>query len=208
MRCVDVVRELAVPTGALDPSALDSHLASCATCAREAQHVSQFDHLWNATRPEEPDQQTIERMWNRISRKLEHPSVTAPATISFAPARAHRGWMFAAIAVAQAAAVLVAGVLVLQWANRLRTGTQGAEVAAAVPNAAPAYFFDIEPGQTLVLEVDAGGERVTCRSPVRNTAELAQLDDSDDAEPISVAVSDMLFLNGMESIGFLGLARD
>ena len=73
MRCDDVIRELAVPTDDRDTAALASHLANCGNCADWAQKDSQFERLWDATRPVEPSAQLWDEVWSHVAASLDSP---------------------------------------------------------------------------------------------------------------------------------------
>src|SRR5438132_13811405 len=99
MRCVDVRRELAAPTGALAVSEVDGHLDACPRCRSWAAQAEQLDQLWEATRPEAPPG-SFETTWARVCETHESK---APVEV---PSR--RRWVWAAAGLAQAAAVLLA----------------------------------------------------------------------------------------------------
>jgi hypothetical protein len=130
MRCEDVIRELAAPTGAPDPAAMAQHLAGCSECSGWARRAALLHALWEATRPPEPSPEVWDSVWANISRQLEDPAAVAARTPATAwpsrnsrsskvlahpapwhPAAPRRTWRLAAITVlglAQAAAILIA----------------------------------------------------------------------------------------------------
>ncbi|HZW30982.1 MAG TPA: hypothetical protein VFF52_09765 [Isosphaeraceae bacterium] len=130
MRCEDVIRELAAPTGEPDPAAMAQHLAGCPECSGWARRAAQLEALWEATRPPEPAPEVWDSVWASLSRQLEDPAAVeslAPATAWSSrngrssqvlahpapghPAAPRRTWRLAAITVlglAQAAAILIA----------------------------------------------------------------------------------------------------
>jgi hypothetical protein len=130
MRCEDVIRELAAPTGEPDQAAMAQHLASCSACSGWARRAAQLDALWDATRPPEPASEAWDSVWASIARELDAPATVAGVAAATArpsrnghsskvvvhPAPAHpaahrRPWRLTAIAVlglGQAAAILIA----------------------------------------------------------------------------------------------------
>ena len=108
MRCNEVVRELAVPTGDLDASGLAEHLARCPRCASWAEHAARLDRLWEATRPAEPSGGNWESTWAGVSRAIDRASTPDPAPLRLVPSRPWRRSTLAAFGLAQAAAILVA----------------------------------------------------------------------------------------------------
>jgi hypothetical protein len=71
MHCNEVIRELSVPTDDRDSAALTEHLASCPSCFHWAKRDTQFDRVWNATRPTEPSPQLWHAVWARIASSLD-----------------------------------------------------------------------------------------------------------------------------------------
>jgi hypothetical protein len=188
MRCVDVARELAVPTGAIQPAEIGAHLAACPTCASHAEQVHRLDRIWSATRPADPPAEVWDQLWARVMRAAD--GADHPATIPLNAAGRGRRW-WAVAAVAQAAAVLIAVGIFLFGPVR-----QGASRTPIV--VAQTFEFELEPGQTLFLELDEHGDRVVCKPRFEDTAELVAFDDTDPGEPLSLAW-DMVVLNNMES---------
>src|SRR4051794_34802336 len=112
MRCNEVVRELAAPTGVLDASGLAEHLARCPRCASWAEAAARLDRLWEATRPPEPAAGNWEMTWAGVSRGLDRASTPDFAPLHPTPSRPWRRSALVAFGLAQAAAVLIAvGVL-------------------------------------------------------------------------------------------------
>jgi hypothetical protein len=126
MRCVDVIRELAAPTG-LDSRALDDHLARCPRCASWAERDAKLGQIWEATRPG-GTADAWERTWSHVSDVLD-----GRVAIPSSPPRTWRRPALAVFALAQAAAILV-GVI---WLSR-NGGQHVAPQAPAVAVAAPA----------------------------------------------------------------------
>jgi hypothetical protein len=108
MRCHEVVRELAVPTGDLDASGLAEHLARCPRCASWAEDAARLDRLWEATRPAEPDGGSWEMTWAGVSRALDRDSAPDHAPLRLDPPRPWRRSTLVAFGLAQAAAILIA----------------------------------------------------------------------------------------------------
>ncbi len=71
MRCNQVLRELAVPTDARDPAAIDEHLASCSACSAWAERAKGLDRLWQATRPPEPTPHAWDAVWAGVASSLD-----------------------------------------------------------------------------------------------------------------------------------------
>ena len=112
MRCEDVSRELATPTGTPSPVEMADHLASCPGCAEASRRSDRLDRIWEATRPAEPSIQALDTLWARASAALDAPR---SAVIPFEKAPARRGrWAVVAFFAAQAAAVLVAASFLFQ----------------------------------------------------------------------------------------------
>jgi len=112
MRCDDLTRELASPAGARPSSQMLEHLAACPSCARFSQSAAHLDRIWDATRPAEPSMDALEALWARASAELDR--IPAPATLKMTrPTRSRaRRWGMVGLITAQAAAVLV-GALIL-----------------------------------------------------------------------------------------------
>ena len=119
MRCEDLTRELASPTGGFTRAELAGHLASCPACAEWSRRAAHFDEIWEATRPLEPSPEALDALWARASVDLEFRK--APSKLKFVQSPRRRRWDLAAFAVAQAAALLVAGMILLR-ADRDKTG--------------------------------------------------------------------------------------
>ena len=107
MRCHEVVRELAVPTGNLDASGLAEHLERCPRCASWAEGVARFDRLWDATRPPPPAPETWETTWAGVSGALDRAPVLEFASGGPGDSRPWRRPALVAFGLAQAAALLI-----------------------------------------------------------------------------------------------------
>ena len=157
MRCDDLTRELASPTGVLDPAEMAGHLAACPACAERSRRAARFDRAWEATRPAGPSMDALDTLWAHASAALDARAIPAPATIPFERV-ARRRWAMAAFVAAQAAAVLVAGVVLLRAVGR----DDPVEVADATPAQAPAVVGPVslhlvlEPDEQLIVRLDEG----------------------------------------------------
>jgi hypothetical protein len=132
MRCEQVIRELAAPSDDRDSLALASHLKTCPKCTTWAQRAAELDHLWIATRPAEPSSGTWETVWSNVVASLES-TIPANRDNEFArsdrrsqfdghsdrPSRTLQSWSLVAMALAQAAAILVA--VTLAWSPKKTT---------------------------------------------------------------------------------------
>ncbi|WP_435011528.1 hypothetical protein P12x_002841 [Tundrisphaera lichenicola] len=111
MRCEDLIRELATPTGTLPSEAMADHLSSCHRCAERSNSSVRLDRIWEATRLPEPSSSDLDALWARASASLDAPK---PAVIPFAaPARRGR-WGVAALYLAQAAVLLIAATILFR----------------------------------------------------------------------------------------------
>jgi hypothetical protein len=108
MVCQDVTRELATPTGQVDAAELNRHLATCPRCAAWARQAEQFDRAWEATRPDEPSSAAFQSLWARVCQSLDAVADQPIAVRSWK----RRG--FAVAVMAQAAVLLVAGILLFR----------------------------------------------------------------------------------------------
>jgi hypothetical protein len=192
MKCDEVIRELAVPSDDQDPAALAEHLAGCRACALWARHTSQFDRLWEATRPADPTPEAWEAVWVRINESLDastrmrnqasassalyngsSPKVAASNTPQPFRSTRPRLWSFAAVTsfgLAQAAAVLFAVAIVWQSFHSPQT-TQFAKhptlatdmVSSSTKNASP-VAIEIEEGSLVVIRADGEEPEVLVRT--------------------------------------------
>lgn len=142
MRCEDLTRELASPTGALTEAEMAGHLAGCASCADWSRRANHFDRIWEATRAMEPSADVMDALWARASAKLDTPG-TLRLVPADRPRRLRRLAVFAFVA-AQAAAVLVAALVLM------RRGDDGrVEIANADPRPTPTaklHLLDLHVG--------------------------------------------------------------
>jgi hypothetical protein len=145
MRCEDLRRELAAPSGLPTPDEMADHLASCPDCAERSRRSARLDRIWEATRPPEPSIQALDTLWARASAALDAPKSTV---IPFEKAPARRGrWAVVAFFAAQAAAVLAVASFLFQ--NDVH------QVAAAAPARVTANV-----DQTVIVRIDDDGHRV------------------------------------------------
>jgi hypothetical protein len=144
MRCEDVSRELAAPTGLPTPAEMADHLASCPGCAERSRRSARLDRIWEATRPPEPSIEALDALWARASTALDAPR---SAVIPFQKAPARRGrWAVVAFLAAQAATVLVAASFLFR---------NDAKVAAEPPAKVTANI-----DQSVVVRIDDVAYRV------------------------------------------------
>ncbi len=213
LRCDEVTRELAVPTGAVDAEVLARHVASCPSCAAWADASARLDRLWEETRPAEPGPEHWERVWSAVAsegagkpRTLRLTPTAPAAGVGSAP-RAPRRWLFPAIAaafVAQAAAVAVLTWVVFRPHREAPTPATGiSTVSAGTPAPMPSpqtVEFELEEGQTLFLVLDERAGKVICKPQFLATADLVAFD-SESPDPYALAFqSDLDMLNAMESL--------
>jgi hypothetical protein len=125
MRCDDLTRELASPTGAVTEAEMAGHLADCAACAKWANQAARFDQIWEATRPLEPSAAKLDALWRDVSAALEAQTAPAPLRLEGVGFVSRRPWIKPAFVLAQAAALLFAAGLYL-------TRTKPAEIGQVV----------------------------------------------------------------------------
>jgi hypothetical protein len=146
MRCSDVTRELAVPTGSIDPAALSLHLQDCPRCSTAAANAQRFERLWAETRPESPSNAAWDALWDRVD--LELASSPAAESARLLPMR---GWIkFGPIA---AAAALLLGLGLASW---FRSGENVGDQLVRTNPAVTERFLEVEIGQTVLYDVDRG----------------------------------------------------
>ena len=147
MRCEDLTRALASPTGAADPAEVAGHLAACPACAEWSVRAARFDRIWEATRPPEPSMDALDPLWARASAELDALGAPAPLKLR-RPAR--RRWAMAAFVVAQAAAILLAAVVLL------RRDPAGPDQLAGF--AAPEFALNVEPDVVATVRIGKQNE--------------------------------------------------
>jgi hypothetical protein len=119
MRCEDLTRELASPTGHLSQAEMAGHLADCPSCAEWSRRAAHLDQIWEATRPAEPSEATLDVLWASASAALD--ARTVPATLRLEGlTHGRRSWVKPAFMVAQAAAMLAAAVFLFQQGGHER----------------------------------------------------------------------------------------
>jgi len=139
MRCVDVIHELAAPTGDLERALLSDHLDNCPSCARWAERNVRLDQVWDATRAPELSAAAWDRIWANVSKSLDQPVVTVPAPSAPVIPRPWRRSAVAVFALAQAAAILAGlGLAWHQTPSSLPTRPQPRSMAIATTPVAPA----------------------------------------------------------------------
>jgi hypothetical protein len=150
MRCEDLTRELASPTGAHSPAELAGHLADCPCCAERARQADRFEQLWQATRPIEPSPLMMDALWASASAALEAQS--APSTLRLEGFTHRRGWLRPALLVAQAAAILIAVGFV--WVRKNQVEPEQV-VITPIKNVVPVPTQNPQPIQNSDLEAFA-----------------------------------------------------
>jgi len=179
MRCQDVIGEIAVPTGTIDPARVADHLDSCAGCAEWAQRNDALDQLWHATAPAEPTQATWDAMWGTLTSALDRESGThfsplagsSSTTASCGSPALSSPWRRSALGVffvAQAAALLLGLGLALQATRSVQhqtvasasttttttTASPAPSLLANRPAPPAASFHEIAQLQTTVISLD------------------------------------------------------
>ncbi len=164
MRCEEVTRELAAPTGLADPAALAGHVASCPGCAEWSRRSARLDRIWDATRPAAPSADAMEALWLGASAALDASKTLRLLDADRARARSRtrgRRWVLAVVGlgVAQAAALL----LVTLSAIRRDRAPDRVAVVAPSPSPAPAPApprVTAEVDQTLIVRIGPEGHHV------------------------------------------------
>ena len=154
MRCEDLTRELASPTGGPSPAEIAGHLAACPSCAEWSRRAARFDRIWEATRPLEPSTDAMDALWANASAALDDRPAVVPATLRFeAPARRRR-WAMAAFALAQAAALLVAALFLFRGNGALGPRPAQIQVADATTSKTPVIPDIDRPASTEPVMLD------------------------------------------------------
>jgi len=143
MRCVDVIQELAVPTGRLSSTELAEHVAACPRCATESARAAQLDRLWEASRPAEPTSDHWESLWAEVAHRIDRNDLAPEEFVPRPQWKVYSSPMFrrhaavVSIILAQAAAVWIAVLLTLRT-----------------------EAIEIEPGQPVIISSDEQGLHV------------------------------------------------
>ena len=175
MRCDDVTRELASPTGAVSPADLAAHLASCPGCAEWSRRSARLDRAWEATRPAEPSPERLDALWLAASAAIEAGALASPILrLEGRPApRTRRRWAIGAavIGLAQAAAILVAALLperpdANKPAPELIARNLPASPKAVARSAPSSITVDVD--QLAVVRIDAGDLDLIDNAPTGN----------------------------------------
>jgi hypothetical protein len=148
MRCDDVIRELSVPTGAVDHTTLAEHVSGCARCAAWAEGGAKLERLWEATRPPELSDAAWGRIWENVSASIDRPKEPEPKVV--APSRRAA---FAVFALAQAAAILAMVVYMPRSSSRAKV----TEIAASQ---AEPKIIEIDQDTVPVITFEKGGVHV------------------------------------------------
>jgi hypothetical protein len=168
MRCADVIEALAVSNRSTPDPAVAEHLAECPSCAAWARNDARLTQLWEATRPEEPSPAVWANLWSAVTQALETaPTQTSLASASRfglqAPPQHWRRWVWGAVAVAQAAAILVAVWVVARPRPGIELAMTPPQVVAE-PQAASRAPIEINAEEIAFLQPDGtGGVKVVRR---------------------------------------------
>jgi hypothetical protein len=152
MRCEQVTRELATPSGRIAPGDLAAHLAECPACASWSSRAASLDRAWEMTRPDDLPAEALDALWAAAAIALD----SAPASIPMPRrARYRSGWARAAIGLATAAAIL--GPIYVM--TRPATAPESPEPRPSVATRAlPRVEIGVD--ETVVIRIGADGPRV------------------------------------------------
>lgn len=106
MRCDDVIRELAAPSGSVDQAAISDHLTRCGECAAWVERDAKLDRIWDVTRPEPPAPEAWESIWARATEAVDRELATE-ANSPVLRFRRRTVWIMAIAQVAAAAVAIV-----------------------------------------------------------------------------------------------------
>jgi hypothetical protein len=181
MNCDEVIRELAVPTGDRDPTALAEHIAGCPSCGLWSRRAGQLDRLWDLTRPTEPSTEVWDSLWAHVTASLDTPASAGPVQ-TYVPilhglngtsaqvdglvperhnARSSRRWLaIGLVGLAQAAAVLVAVTLTRPFSTKSPPMQADSSVAANPMT----VNLEIEEGHLVVIRWDGLSGKVEDRT--------------------------------------------
>lgn len=152
MRCSEVARELAVPTGEISREDLAAHLRDCGGCSARAEAERSFDGLWAANRPPVPSDRVRDAMWARIE---EARSADLEPTVTI-----RQGFRWRTPVWMSAAAAALIGLGAWMWVQK-DPAQGGAELAeGSKPVSAPMVRIDVPVGQTVLYSLDDGEMRV------------------------------------------------
>jgi hypothetical protein len=194
MRCCDVIRELVLPSDECDLAALAEHLAHCRTCSAAAKQSSQFNRLWELTRPDEVLHDTWDIVWARITASLASSKRTTLTTVGSPVASPSgsggavamplvgerstfrsRRWMAAAIGLiglGQAAAILLAVLLTGHPSGNSPSipgaGNRDLSLGSRSPTGSQsdvAARIEIDEGQRVVIRVEGPSAKVVELTP-------------------------------------------
>jgi hypothetical protein len=183
MRCHDVIESLStppVPASAEIAAAVDAHLASCPHCAAWARRDARLSRLWEATQPEEPSPAAWSTLWSQVASTLEAtsvtPSILSASSLKIAPSAGTptwRRWTWGALAVAQAAVILLAAWLVS------RPEVVGPPQPPGAPSGAPLVRkpakVDIDYGSLALIHLDGPEVKVDSYSADEGTGSVDSL---------------------------------
>lgn len=246
MNCSEITRELAVPTGAVHAAEVERHLAACPACAGRAEAERRFERIWSATRPIEPTAPVFDTLWARVEAAASAPAGNGngvlaaaetnpiPGSVIAMPARARssrRAVLIAAVALAQAASILLTAVIVARYSAERTPAVDPVdpEIAAIPDDPAPPppravesseppalaqLVFELEEGQTLIFRLDDDRDgRVVVHPRLIDLGDdrLVAFEGDIGDGPIALAAADHLdinLLNAMEGMGDLAFSRD
>jgi predicted anti-sigma-YlaC factor YlaD len=147
MRCDDLTRELACPTGLLSSHEIAAHLAACPSCAAWSRQATRFEQIWEATRPLEPSPLAMDALWASASVALDAPQTATLSLEGLTTQR--RSWLKPALLMAQAAALLIAAGLFLLRA-RENVKVEPLQVAVVTP---VKLDVDVKEGETAIVRI-------------------------------------------------------
>jgi len=159
MRCCDVIESLSLspsPAPAEIAAEVEAHLASCPHCAAWARRDARLSRLWEATQPQEPSPAAWTTLWDRVTSTLEAtPSTLSASSLKLIPSTEvppWRRWTWGALAVAQAAVILLGAWLVS------RPEVVGPPQPPGAPSGAPLVRrpdkVDIDYGSLALIHLD------------------------------------------------------
>ena len=152
MRCGDLARELASPTGAFSRAEVDAHVAACPACAGRSRLASKFDRIWLETRPTDRPADALDALWARASAAIDAREV--PSTIPF-DRKVRRRWAVSVLVVAQAAALLVAALVLFR--HQAARPIELADATNPKVEAGPDLLsLDVGPDEVLVVRIGDG----------------------------------------------------
>jgi hypothetical protein len=179
MRCEDLTRELASPTGHLSQAEMAGHLADCPSCAEWSRRAAHFDQIWEATRPAEPSEANLDVLWASASAALDTPATLRLEGLT----HRRRTWAKPAFIIAQAAAILAAAVFLFQQGP-----VEPVKIAGMEPVKGNVELVKIEPaqdltplnvnveiGETALVKIGGNGHQVELQKESNHGSSLDEL---------------------------------